>query len=411
MNVTSIVCLTDLLRGIRAFPEGVFDLVREPIAQGCGLALGYPPGAPGPQALQGFSIERFRRLAGAEAQPKQAWARTYYQMPPAAEAYLFEHLPADSLVLGFEMPPWLTQACSARDIHYLDVRVSPLRFGRDLYFALRTRAPQLYERIAQQAVGTAELRLEAAQLAANVRMHGRRQAEAGASLPALEHALVFIGQAPYDASLLGEQGRALGCDDFAPALRLRLGTRTLWHKAHPFSPHHAVTERAALQRLCGVPVLPYPANAYQLLCADEDVQLVGLSSGLLQEAGWFGKTAHTLYRPFVPLAEPHQVEPNRQPLEHFQQVRFGDAVAPCFWHAVLQPGGPPPLLGRLPALAHAYGSETLDHWWDYAKVPTWNRSLRREAFQRAGGAHLLCELEQLREALTSSLPTGGHRPE
>lgn len=394
MPFDNVICAGDPLRNTRAFLEGYFDLLREPIAQGTAFEIGYPLSEDHAESmLPGFSLERFRALsAGPGIDWTLNWPATFFQLPEQALEYFFEHVPRHSLMLCFEMPAWMTQGCIERKIPFIDLRASPLRFGRDLYIGLRTNDPALYARIEQETVSVEELRLEAATLAANVRMHRRRLEEAGQSGFALGRSLVFIGQAPYDASLLTPDGAPLLCEDFIPELLERLDGRTLIHKPHPFSPSFGATQRQTLESACGVPVGTCHMSAYQLLTSDDDVELIGISSGLLQEAGWFNKTAHTLYQPYVPLALPDDNN-----LQAFQQVRFADWCSPGFWHRLLAPQRPAPKLDRLPALPHHYARETFDQWWDYSKVLTWQRALSNETFQRGGGQLLRNEFEQLRE--------------
>ncbi|WP_160079331.1 hypothetical protein [Pseudomonas sp. 8AS] len=373
-----IILLPDLLRGTRTFPEGFFDLVREPILQGCGIRIGFPPGGKRTHSLlPGFDVETFRRLV---TDAGYDWVRSFHQIPESARSYLLEHLPDCDLVLSFEMPPWLTDLCVEMGIPFMDIRVSPLRFGRDLYVALRASNPEYYRRISETVVIDEELRLEASQLAANVRMQMVRLEEARRFDFSLGECLVFIGQAPYDASLLSPDGNSHRCGEFAEHIRELVRGRPLLHKAHPLAGGFAEEERAALAGITGQPVMPCHQNAYQILSAEEDIELLGISSGLLQEAAWFDKTAHTLFKPFVPLASQKRME-----LDHYQQVHYHTWVSPSFWHQILTPERTSPRLGMLTPLAHHHAREVLDQWWDYSKVMTWERQIPCEAFERAGG--------------------------
>ncbi|MBH3388569.1 hypothetical protein I5S62_05455 [Pseudomonas putida] len=60
MRFEKILCIADPLRKIRAFPEGFFDLMREPIAQGAGFDIGHPAGGPQPHSMSaGFAWSVF----------------------------------------------------------------------------------------------------------------------------------------------------------------------------------------------------------------------------------------------------------------------------------------------------------------------------------------------------------------
>jgi hypothetical protein len=391
-TAAAMVCLPDLLRGVRRFPEGFFDLVREPIRQGTGIAIGYPPTGRRPHGLlPGFSVAEFRALAGIgpsafddEATRQAHWASTYFRLSAAAVGYLFEHIPAGHHVLGFEMPPWLERACDQHGVSYLEMRASPLRFGRDLYVAVRTNRDDVARRLHERRVTDDELRLEAGLLRANVQMHRRLlESEGRHVFEDLDGVLLFIGQAPYDASLLAEHGHPCRADDFADRIVDACRGRRLMHKVHPFATQHADEQRGLLARITGQQPGACQQNAYQILSGDDAVTLIGISSGLLQEARWFDKDAVMLHRPYVDL----------MPFADggggaFQQVHFHHLLSPAFWHQLLAPAGPAPALAALPPLPHHHARETLDQWWDYSKVLTWERSLPYEAFVRSGGALL-----------------------
>ncbi|MCC5071517.1 class I SAM-dependent methyltransferase [Xanthomonas campestris] len=387
----NLVLLPDLIRQAPAFPDGFFDLIREPIRQGCGVDIGVAPRDDKVGGLQeGFDAAHFRKLAlggGGE------WSTRYHRISDPACSYLLVHLPANALMLSFEMPPWLITLCIRESIAFIDIRVSPLRFGRDLYIALRCSDADMRARIGGAAVVGDELRLEAAVLAANVRMHQRRmEDERGHVLTDLEGALLFVGQAPYDASLLTDDGRSLRCEDFAEELRARCATRRLLYKPHPFAGQFAQDEREALERITGQTPGACLQNAYQVLSAQQDVQLVSISSGMLQEAEWFDKTAHTLFRPFVPLADAACTA-----TQAYQQIHFKSLLAPGFWHQLLSPERVPPRLAELPPLMHHHARETIDQWWDYSKVLTWERTLPSETVARNGLARLRERVEALEQ--------------
>lgn len=387
-SMINIFALPDLLRNTQAFPEGIFDLIREPIRQGAGLDLGFAPFSQRHHCLApSFDLEKFRTMAGVDiaSEAKQdQWRSAYYSLPEEALDYLFVHFPVGYMLLSFEMPPWLSGACRVRGVDFIDIRPSPLRFARDLYIALRWSNAALFQRLSPFTVLEEEIRLEASILSSNVRMHQRRMKdERGLLFDELNGSMMFIGQAPYDASLLADNGRALRCSDFVESLRSLSHGRRVFHKPHPFSLDHAEEERALLQDITGVEVNKCRLNAYQILSSHDDVEIVGISSGLLQEAPWFNKPAHTLFRPFVPLAIPGLTDEAA-----YQQIHFQTFLSPSFWHQLLAPELPEPKLLKLPTLAHHHARETLDQWWDYSKVITWERALPYEAFMRGGGAEL-----------------------
>ncbi|MFY3384898.1 class I SAM-dependent methyltransferase [Paracidovorax sp. MALMAid1276] len=388
-----IICLPDLLQQPQALCQGFLDLVREPIRQGCGVEL------PSAHAVQsgyglaaGFDLARFRALADVDSASAQHGAQSaacFHHLPAAALDELAQHWPTRGTVLSYEMPPWLRQVSEQRGTPFLDVRLSPLRFGSDLYVAMRSSDDTLSERIAARAVPPDEVRLEAATLAANVRMHRTQLEVAGRHVfQDLAGSLVLVGQAPGDTSLLTPDGQRLRWANFAEPLRALSAGRRVFFKSHPMATGMTALECAELARIIGQPVEPCHQSAYQLLSAPEDFELAGMSSALLQEAVWFGKKAHMLHAPAVPLA--HESAPSAAA---FHQLHFRTVLSPAFWHQVLAPERPAPSVAALPDLAHHHARTTLDRWGDYAKVATWERSITREAFERGGGSQLRQRLD------------------
>lgn len=382
MNINKIICLPDMLRGTRAFPEGFFDLVREPILQGCNIRIDQSPEASSNHGLGDFDIAEFRKLAGMDAENKEeVWRQTFFGLPSTALDYFKQHLPADGLVLSFEMPPWLESVLNERSVPFIDMRVSPLRFGRDLYIALRTSDEALQTNIARYRIAEEELRLEASYLAANVSMHQQRLVESDRSMPSLDNALVFIGQAPYDASLIKADGKTIGFGDYRERIVALTRGRRLLYKPHPFALWFAEEESQLLHEITGQHIEHCHLNAYQILSSKEDVELIGLCSGLLQEAPWFNKKSYSLHQAFTPIAEANGKA-------CYQQVHFHRWLSPGFWHGILTPERPAPKLLEVPPLAHHHARHTIDQWWDYLKVLTWEKAHSYESFERAGGGAL-----------------------
>lgn len=414
MNYQHIVLLPDLFRGHRAASEGFFAFMREPIRQGCGINPGWPPTAKKPSTLlPGFDLQKFRALAGWNAMhATEFWRQTWRAAPAAAVDYLFAHVPPASLVLSYDMPPWLAQACAQRGIDWLDMRPSPLAFGRDLYVALRASDATLQKRLAALCVTDEELRLEAAMLAANLHAHRLEMEEGYRYRFNLDGSLLFIGQPCGDAALLSPQGHTLCCTDFSAQLRTLAKGKTVLHllDARHLAPSslnlsrgplhdHVQQERATLERMLETPVRTCQQNLYQVLSTHDDVALVGISAPALQEAMWFGKTAHTLFRPYTPLTGTDTPQQSG-----YVQAHFRDVLSPAFWHATLSPDTPPPRLPALPELERSQARTALNHWGGYEQVTTWERPLHHASFERSGGSVLRQRIEKLEQVHGSPPP-------
>lgn len=385
---SKIVCLDDVLREAwwpaRAF---FYDLVREPILQGSGLHV--PDWEE--RGLMGFRNSTFLNLVGAE-EPGFSWQLRHHFVPPDAAEYLVRSIPPDSLVLSFEMPPWLSACLTAASIPFLEIRVSPLRFASDLYVAWRTNNPDIFDRSRPFIVSEDEILLEAGLVAASVR-HLRAYKPNPRNL---DSTLIYAGQTKEDASLVGSDGQMRRITDFADALRAESDGRTVLYKPHPSAGAFAVDEQRTLSEIIGLPVDMCYDDTYELLGLRHTHALVAISSGLMQEAPYFNRPARTLFRSVCPLGTDH----TRFDSEFYRQVRFSDFVAPRFWHDILTPEAPLPRVERLPILQPNHLRGLHNTWWGYSTFLVHGRHFWREAFDRGGGWDLRNELLELQRAVT-----------
>lgn len=395
MTRQHIACVEDLVRPrelLGAFPTPLFTLVSEPIRQATRQHIHFAPGAGIPPTFApDFDWGTFTRLAFSGGQT--SWEELNFSLPLPARQYLRDCIPKNALLLAVEMPAWFSSLCKEFGISYLDMRVSPLRFARDFYIALDTNDAQIYERIRSHAIFQEELSLEAAAVSASVRKLSYDLEKRGQYSFDMDSTLVYLGQTSFDAAIIGPNGRHLRCQDFADRLQSLTAqtAQRLLYKPHPYDEGFAIEERQALEAITGRSIPLCLNNSYQLLGSTASVEFIAISSGLLQEALFFGKPVHWLHKPLVPLAYPDDTRQEG----HFLQVHFEDIQSPGFWHQILTPEQPAPRLSRLPMLAPNYGRELLDTWWDYSKHKIWQRTLWIEAFERSGGGLLRSRIEAL----------------
>lgn len=439
MSFSRVAYLPELLHeqkiyhigGYPSMSNGFFNLIREPIRQGCGIEVSFF----GAKKSVGFNIQRHRRESSTQSQGEcddgdlqerfdehrfrelarlscpggmPLWVATYHRVNEQALDYLFSHLLQASLVVSFEMPPWLKAACVARNVAFLDLRHSPLRFGRDLYIALQTNDEALCVRLLEHQVPKEELRLEASLLAANMGIHRGREAENLRYYFDLEDAFIYVGQHGIDPALLTDRGSYQQCADYTEQLReLAQGRQVLyladWGGTNLQSVENqqtvAASARSALAEVLDLPVHNCPQSIYQVLGAHESFVLAGLSAQALQEAIWFDR------------ADVYQLVPSEVPLLYedvpaakgYAQIHFQDFISPALWHRLLTPSNQPPQFAKLSALSRHYGREMLDLWGDYEKVLTWQRTIPLAIFDRSGGG-------LLRERIDEQAMQHAHQP-
>lgn len=185
---------------------------------------------------------------------------------------------SDSLVISFEMPPYLAGVLSRADVPFIDLSIHPIRFLPDYMFGLRSNITSIYERAF--AVRMPDHVIDGFARISNARtvrvMRGWRPVPGSA---------VFFGQTAIDASLISD-GRLWGVSDVEDALAdLALSHSRVYYKFHPH-----LKERAEIDRIvsgikrCEV----VEVGAYDIMACPEVDVFASLSSGTLNEAARFG---------------------------------------------------------------------------------------------------------------------------
>ena len=373
MRFTQIDCLDDLLRDSGWWArEFFYDLVRAPIHMAAGLDIAQSPRRQQRHNLKlGFDGEVFRSLCGL---PERTWHQCYHAIPEDARAYLAHHLPRDTLFIGYEMPGWLRVCLDSAGASWLDIRVAPLRFGSDLYIGLASNDVALREVLSRHAMSDATVLGDAWLMAARVRHSSRYRPEHRA----LDGHVIYVGQTEDDAALLDERGQCVRVAQFAGVLADWVGAAPLLYKPHPMANEFATRERQELERLLGRPVPICEVETYKLLAGDDNVRFVALSSGVAQEAEWFGKVSAVLFQPLCTPA----FGVAKGPDEHLV-VAAHDFLGEPLWSDLLglpvRDGAfrPPPVPNRLRELHNC--------WWGYSGYTLGDSQFYEEAFRRYGG--------------------------
>ncbi|MFC3095070.1 hypothetical protein DRW07_16810 [Alteromonas sediminis] len=372
MKYKQIVCIDDLVRqDFEKAKTFFYNLVREPIFQATALSLGESPRFKGSahNLKKGFDPTVFLSLLDSPL-----WQENYFGVCSAAKDYLVQHIPEKTLVISYEMPVWLENILSESGIDFIDIRISPIRFARDLYIVLKSNNSKILKRLDKYQVKEEELRLESALATA----YARNKVE-----PDVEgNGLVFIGQTAEDASLVDESGRFKSIDDYD--LSSLIGNRPLYYLAHPLAGEHSENEYRKLSELTQVKKIDY--NIYNLMASIREIEFLAISSGAIQEAKYFNKKGTHLFRPVA------QIE-----AESFRHIHFSNLIKPIFWHKILKIKQAKPIIDGLPNLQVDWLRSLHNVWWGYAYFKKQNCYLDKEAFDISGGNELRGQLTELAE--------------
>src|SRR5690606_16271729 len=194
---THICLVDDLLREQYVWARGfIYTAIEEPVRQASNVRFPDTRYFPSRRGLaDGFDKRLFEALCGSTD-----WTKHYNALPHPAEDYLLSHIPSGALAVGYEMPPWLLRLLERNKIPYVAIRISPIRFARDLYLVIQSNIPGSHERISHLSVSDAEVRIEAGLLRASARQKDlRKQVK-----ERLSGSILFIGQTRRDASLIAD---------------------------------------------------------------------------------------------------------------------------------------------------------------------------------------------------------------
>ncbi len=379
----SIAFLDDIIRAeFWESKEFVYGLIKEPIKQGTGLSItGSARLHSNDWAERGFDKDAF---LGIIERLGKNWMDCYNYIPNTAAELLIKSLRANTVYIGYEMPPWLTNILSSHSFTYIDVRLSPIRFCRDLYFAVNSNDEQIKQRLSTFEIPYDFLRVEAAQIKASIaHLRGR------ASAPKYEDCLIFIGQTSTDTSLLSsENGELLRPSRFSEEIRSnRRKYKNVYYLPHPYGWGRADDELRELENILEEKIDICETSSYEILCYENRIGFIAISSGLLQEAKCFDKDIYYLYRPVCFI----------EGSEHHINIELDDISDPHFW-SVLLPNfdftvTSHKLLRRAPPnqlrLLH-------NAWWGYNELMLKDRNHYKDIVT-FGGAASAGDLNQLQQ--------------
>lgn len=208
------------------------------------------------------------------------WARIFAADATDALCALFLPHVENSLVVGFEISPLLQKILTRLNIPFVDVRWHPLRFLDDIFFGFSSNRGEISAAIGSYALSGQEVDF-------HVGLHKAaaiRRSAFNKKGPSLE--TLIVGQTPFDASLIHD-GRIATLLDHKDSIAELAKLGSIGFRPHPFSPHPSSPLAAFLEHH-GIPVVDCDADMYELLCDESLRRVVGLSSGTLDEAAFFG---------------------------------------------------------------------------------------------------------------------------
>lgn len=215
--------------------------------------------------------------------PWQVWTSTYVAKDSviATTAELLKNVvPAKETsqpIIAYELSPLLANVFDSLGLTFIDLRISPLRFGDDYLIRFSSNNTQIQQLAAKEE--------RPSDLHKAVGAWRERFCHPETADSWLEN--VFFLQTKYDASRIDSFGY------FNERMFVDLlATRALTGKKVSVKPHpHAEPSTGVKLATTASPLMSWTErNTYELLASSATVIIESLSSSVLEEAVWFGKT-------------------------------------------------------------------------------------------------------------------------
>lgn len=257
------------------------------------------------------------------------WTSVYFSLPEEIEKEYISLLDKNAIYISYEAPLWLFKIWKQHNIKYIDLRLSYLRFLPDIPVMISTNIPSMISVLEQFILQEKDITLEADLCQASYHFRHFRDWH---NLRRFENSLIFIGQTPSDTSLMKEgYARVITIEDYESVLRKMLSQyQKIFYKPHPFTtPQHQAKEIAFLNRISGQKIQTIQANIYNLFSQDFPIDFVGLSSGALKEAYFFGKKS------FMLMDYPFEYHKTKKDI-NYANISSYYFFSPLFWQKCLK---------------------------------------------------------------------------
>lgn len=208
-------------------------------------------------------------------------------LPDAVEA-LFLRLFGGSLVIGFELPPYMTHFCARHDIPFIDCSLSPVRFMDDLLFDVSASSAQITAALTPYRVSEDLIRLQAGVLSSTA-------AKANPE-PPRPNCLLLVLQTRFDKVVIENGSFATVLDHLDTLREVAADYDHVLIKEHPLEPQPHVRD-ALRSALTGSAITT--ENFYRLVSHHNLTGVAALSSSCVLEARYFGKKGHYLLPGFT----------------------------------------------------------------------------------------------------------------
>ncbi|MBB5576588.1 MULTISPECIES: hypothetical protein [Rhizobium] len=287
------------------------------------------------------------------------WLSQYNSLNDSSKQLLSRYIDPQCLYICYEASPGLLTFLNELGLTYIDIRISPLRFMKDIVLAMRSNSREINAVMSLTSMSRADIEAEALLLASSFRHYDRYRSPPGSH--AKGNDVYFVGQTATDASIIIGKGY-FRIADALPILTKELHDQNVHYLPHPSADGAHMQSEMSVLASVSRSLQVESRNSYDILCSDRPATLLGISSGLMQEANLFGKRSVSLLPPACPLFFPEDEDDFES---GYYQFSFDTFLSEQFWNAVFK---------RLPvgwrdsprAMQPNQLRELHDVWWGYA---------------------------------------------
>ncbi|MDR0467823.1 MAG: hypothetical protein LBG67_03140 [Campylobacteraceae bacterium] len=324
MSIKNIIFTGDLSRYHEKYPhaqnkwiEAVYHLFSKQIE----MATGIKPKYLTTHNTAVFDREKFYSLSKYDLK-EENWIKFFCGEYSKESADYFAECFKDCFLI-FQEGGVLEKVAIEKNIPYINMYASAIRFLQDIHFAFRTNVDAIRELLKKYKIPENNIFVEANTIKAlySIRNFGKQNIFQ-------ENSILFCGQTILDSSLL-KNGKTMTVLDYEDKIKEIFSKYdNVYYKPHPYAKNDIDIQ---FMKSLGN-VQDVNSNFYEILSDDNLSAIAALSSGVLTEAHYFGKKSYTISHEH---ASYYKEEGIIKPLDY---ITISDEYfSPTFWSDILSP--------------------------------------------------------------------------
>lgn len=279
-----------------------------------------------------IDVNKFLKLAQYDETDSQFWVKHYYKLPPEAEEYLVQNMPKDAIYFSYEAPEWLEDIMLKYEFKYIFLRMSYIRYLSDIPMLISSNIPEVIDKVKSKYKFKQHEIIFETDLFKSMIFHNLNRPNIMEKYTFLDNSLVILGQTDFDASLKNKDkpDSVIRLYDYKDELINKFENfSTILYKPHPYAKkEHVQNEFDLLKDISKGNINKINTNVYEMFSLPFNTAFLGLTSGSLREAQYFGKDSGTL-APF-----PFEMQENNNSI-HLINVKAHYIYSPKFWEDIL----------------------------------------------------------------------------